>query len=136
MISVCALTVHGHSFKLHFQPNSDDQGLQVDGAELSIDDLPEGKMADDVMSDYMRYLVDATRESIELTCTDGERKWKNFQDDKRIHFIFGIPNGWVGEPQDRMRRCAVTADLVATEDAAQKIVEFVPKARLAHCHAY
>lgn len=88
---------------------------------MKLGQLPEGKSAEDVMSDFMQYLYKATELFIRESVNEGERLWNEVKDGGRIDFVFGHPNGWTGLPQQRMRRCAVAAGLVTDVHALGQV---------------
>ena len=77
------------------------------------------------MADFMRYLNTETVEFIKMRHANGEALWAEVLVNNRIDYVLGHPNGWVGLPQQRMRKCAVLGGLVANDVEASKRVKFV-----------
>lgn len=72
--------------------------------------LPTNKTKEDVLSDYLQYLYDCSREFIEGTHWDGVRLWKSLHGDAQ--FIFSHPTTWGGTQQDTLRKCMVQSGLL------------------------
>ncbi|KLO12778.1 hypothetical protein SCHPADRAFT_940952 [Schizopora paradoxa] len=102
--------------KMHFRPGDSSINLEMD-------DLPSDKSAEDVMADLMSYLYKETLKYIEEHHADGVNILNQVRD--RIQFVFSHPNGWVGLPQQRYRKCAVIGGLLQSEDEATRRIRFI-----------
>ena len=90
-------------FKLLFGPK--------EAAKLCLHSpLPPNKTKEDVLSDYLRYLYDCSREFIQDTRPDGVFLWKSFQGDAQ--FILSHPTTWGGKQRDILRACMVQSGLL------------------------
>lgn len=77
------------------------------------------------MTDYMRYIHDQTVSFIKDSHADGPLILDEATKAGRVTFMFGIPNGWTGETQSRMRKCAVNAKFVPSEIDAETRINFI-----------
>lgn len=108
-----------HSFKLHLRPLGTE--LQTNGLRLG--GLPVAKSAEVVIGDFLRYLWEETILFIKDHQADGAELMTEVED--RTHFVLGLPNGWVGEPQQRTRRSALLGGLVFSDDEARTNISLV-----------
>lgn len=108
-----------YSFKLHLRP----PGMQLETNGLNIGDLPPGKTAEEVMGDFLRYLVDETGRCIASTQTDGNDLWSRIKD--KAIFVLGHPNGWSGYSQQRYRASALLGGLIPDTTEGRKRIKFV-----------
>ena len=121
----CAQYVYGIynlfaiSFKLHLRPS--ECRLETNGLEIG--HLPQGKSAEEVMGDFMRYLYDQTADYIRLSHADGKELWDKVKG-KEI-FVLGHPNGWQGASQQRYRKSAVLGGLISKTSEDHKRLNFV-----------
>ena len=88
-----------------------------------VGDLPQGKTAEQVMGDYLRYLHEETAAFIRLSHSDGAELWEAVKD--QAIFILGHPNGWKGLPQQRYRTSAILGRLIPDTDEGRRRVKFV-----------
>ena len=95
--------------------------LQTNG--LKIGDLPPKKTAEEVMGDFLRYLVDCTGQYITNSDLDGRDLWHKHKDD--AVFVLGHPNGWSGYPQQRYRASAILGGLVPDTPEGRQRIKFV-----------
>ncbi|TEB37947.1 hypothetical protein FA13DRAFT_1751822 [Coprinellus micaceus] len=103
-------------FKLHLRPKSG-MGAIPDAPASNIPDLPPNKTAVQVLADFMKYLYKCTRTYIEETHIGFSRD--------QIDFVLSHPNGWEGAQQEQMRRAAVLAGLVPSDEDAGSRITFV-----------
>lgn len=103
--------------------------------------LPPNKTVVQVMADFMRYLYKCTRNYIEEThigfsstpeasasTSTAEKNPGMFdvlEKEGQIHFVLSHPNGWEGAQQEKMRRAAVLAGLVPSDEEAGSRISFV-----------
>lgn len=91
-------------------------------AKLSIHSpLPPNKTKEDVLSDYLQYLHDCSRDFIENTRPDGVLLWKSLHGDAQ--FILSHPAAWGGKQHDMLRGCMAQSGLLP--DANSSRVVFV-----------
>lgn len=101
-------------FKLLFGPKrATKPGLQCP--------LPPRKTKEDVLSDYLQYLYDCSRDFIEDTHSDGVFLWKSLHADAQ--FILSHPTNWDGKQHDILRNCMVQSGLLS--DAHSSRMAFV-----------
>ncbi len=108
----------GDSFKMQLRP----LGMEINTNGLHLKDLPFNKSAEQVLGDFLRYLWAETIAYIKEHHSDGSELMDKVQ--KNIHFVLGHPNGWVGQPQQRMRESAKLGGLVSSDAEAQERVKF------------
>lgn len=72
--------------------------------------LPPKKTKEDVLSDYLRYLHDCTRDFIEDTHPDGVFLWRSLHGGAQ--FILSHPTTWGGKQHDTLRRCMAQSGLL------------------------
>lgn len=113
-----SLTWHT-SFKMHLRP----PGRQLETNGLKVGDLPPGKSAEEVMGDFLRYLLDETARYIATTHIDDSELWNKVKDD--AIYVLGHPNGWSGYSQQRYRTSAILAGLVPDTEEGRKRIKFV-----------
>lgn len=104
---------------MHLRPSS--MKLETNGLEMK--PLPDGKSAEEVMADFLRYLFDETGNYITDFQTDGPNVWPEVCD--RANFVLAHPNGWTGPSQQKMRRSAIRAGLVPNVSESLKRISFV-----------
>ncbi len=107
------------SFKMHLRPT----GMDIETNGLQLLDLPPNKTAEQVLGDFLRYLWTETVKFIKDRHSDGMELMEKVQ--KSTHFVLGHPNGWVGQPQQRMRDSAKLGGLISSGEDAQEKVKFV-----------
>ncbi|KAL1726862.1 hypothetical protein EV714DRAFT_276153 [Schizophyllum commune] len=106
-------------FKLHLAP-------QYDGspwADRDLPPLPSGMTAQEVFTDFLRYLLSCLQSFIEESYPCGKKLWEYLFD--TAEFTLTHPNGWGGPQQEDLREMAVDAGLVRTHADAVKRVHFV-----------
>ncbi|TEB20801.1 hypothetical protein FA13DRAFT_1672147 [Coprinellus micaceus] len=119
-------------FKLHLRPKSGMDAIPEYPAS-KIPDLPSNKTAVQVLADFMKYLYKCTRTYIEEThigfasTADASNPgmFDALEKDGQIDFVLSHPNGWEGAQQEQMRRAAVLAGLVPTDEDASSRISFV-----------
>lgn len=72
--------------------------------------LPPNKTKEDVLSDYLQYLYDCSREFIEDAHPDGVFLWKSLHGDAQ--FILSHPATWGGKQHDILRTCMAQSGLL------------------------
>ena len=72
--------------------------------------FPPDKTKEDVLSDYLQYLYDCSREFIEDTHPDGVLLWKSLHGDTQ--FILSHPTTWGGKQHNVLRECMVRSGLL------------------------
>lgn len=97
--------------------------MPLDANGLNISDLPQGKTAEEVAGNFLRYLLDETAFYIQNRHADGPQLWEQVKD--RAQFVLGHPNGWVGQPQQRLRRSAICGGLIPDTEEGRARVTFV-----------
>ncbi len=107
------------SFKMQLRPS----GMEINTNGLHLKDLPFNKSAEQVLGDFLRYLWSETVAYIKEHHSDGSELVEKVREN--IHFVLGHPNGWVGQPQQRMRGSAKLGGLVSSDAEAQERVKFV-----------
>ncbi|TFK71046.1 hypothetical protein BDN72DRAFT_877354 [Pluteus cervinus] len=109
-------------FKLHLRPNGLADG---DTAEIlqRVLPLPLGLNIVTVFADFLRYLLDCTRNFIQESSPSGILLWSSIESD--IEFVISHPNGWGGLQQSQLRQAAIQAQLVPATDAGAKRVHFI-----------
>ncbi|KAH8117839.1 hypothetical protein DFH11DRAFT_1503934 [Phellopilus nigrolimitatus] len=106
-------------FKMHLRPNT--MHLQTNGLEIG--ELPNGRSAEQVMGDFLRYLLAETINFIQTAHTDGDVVWRQVKD--RAIFVLGHPNGWTGLSQQRYRQSAILGGLILGTAEDRNRVKFV-----------
>ena len=95
--------VRADRFKLLFGPKRDARpGLHCP--------FPPAKTKEDVLSDFLQYLYDCTREFIEDAHPDGVLLWKSLHDDAQ--FVISHPTNWGGQQHHVVRECMVRSGLL------------------------
>ena len=77
--------------------------------------FPPNKTKEDVLSDYLRYIYDCTREFIEDTHPDGVLLWESLHGNAQ--FILSHPTTWGGKQHDVLRECMVWSGLLPDVDS-------------------
>ena len=72
--------------------------------------LPPNKTKEDVLSDYLRYLYDCSRDFIEDAHPDGVFLWKSLHGDAQ--FILSHPTSWGGKQHEVLRGCMAQSELL------------------------
>ena len=102
----CPISIHSlrvDRFKLLFGPER--------GAKPGLHcPFPPNRTKEDVLSDYLQYLYDCSREFIEDTHSDGVLLWKSLHGD--VQFILSHPTTWGGKQHDVLRECMVRGGLL------------------------
>lgn len=83
--------------------------------------FPPAKTKEDVLSDYLQYLYNCSREFIEGAHPDGVLLWESLHGDAQ--FILSHPTTWGGKQQDVLRECMVRGGLLP--DAHSSRMAFV-----------
>ncbi len=97
--------------------------MEIKTNGLHLKDLPFNKSAEQVMGDFLRYLWTETVAYIKTGHTEGTELMDEVK--QNVHFVLGHPNGWVGQPQQRLRESAKLGGLVLSSEEAQEKVKFV-----------
>ncbi|KAK0196216.1 hypothetical protein F5146DRAFT_319918 [Armillaria mellea] len=107
-------------FKLHLRPKT----LAASHiSDADIPPLPRGKKGIDVLSDFLRYLFECTRNYIIESNPSGANFWESVKDN--VEFVLTHPNGWEGPQQAIIRRAAVFAGLIPDAPHGQARLQFV-----------
>ncbi|KAL5485836.1 hypothetical protein ACEPAI_6878 [Sanghuangporus weigelae] len=106
-------------FKMHLRP----PGRQLETNGLKVGELPPGKSAEEVMGDFLRYLIDETGRFISGSHIEDSDLWNKAKDD--AIYVLGHPNGWSGYSQQRYRAAAILGGLVPDTDEGRKRIKFV-----------
>jgi hypothetical protein len=85
--------------------------------------LPPGKDIVDVYSDFMRYMLECTKQWFEDQYAEGDSTWRRLI--PQAHFIIGHPNGWEGAQQAKLRKAAVKAEFVPDNIKDRARIHFV-----------
>lgn len=103
---ICCTSIHSlpiDRFKLLFGPNKGTKpGLHCP--------LPPEKTKEDVLSDYLQYLYDCSKDFIQGTHSDGVFLWTSLHGDAQ--FILSHPATWGGTQHDVLRKCMVWSGLL------------------------
>ena len=99
------------------------RGEQLDTNGLKIGELPPKKTAEEVMGDFLHYLVESTGQYITNSHTEDNDLWAQVKDD--AIFVLGHPNGWTGHSQQRYRKSAILGGLVPDTPEGRKRIKFV-----------
>ncbi|KAI9569153.1 hypothetical protein HD554DRAFT_2204656 [Boletus coccyginus] len=92
-------------WKLHLRPKHLASSINRDN---DLPPLPSGKSADDILTDFIKYLFECFKTHIHEHHL--AFPWSSVENS--IEFIFTHPNGWEGLQQQRYRRAIVRAGLV------------------------
>ena len=76
---------------------------------------------DDVLVDYLRYMLKQVQVYFEPKYADGKKLWETLSPGMVV--ILSTPNGWEGAQQNRMRTAAIKAGVVDQNGGAR--VKFV-----------
>ena len=106
-------------FKLHLESKIG-PGRTV-GDELP--PLPLNKTVQEVLGDFLKYLLECASSYIQDTHTNGHDLWNSVK--SHIDFVLSHPNGWEGTQQSEMRRAAVLAGLVPDNASGHARLSFV-----------
>ncbi|KAI6156476.1 hypothetical protein EDD17DRAFT_1763968 [Pisolithus thermaeus] len=93
--------------------------------------LPNGKLAVEVLGDFMRYLFDCAETYIKEV--DADITWDSLED--RIEFILTHPNGWEGPQQQQIRKAVELAGLIPVGEEGQSRVHLLTEGE-ASLHFY
>lgn len=104
---------------MHLRPAT--MKLETNGLDMK--PLPDGKSAEEVLSDFLRYLFEETGKYITDFQSDGQDIWPKIRD--HANFVLAHPNGWTGPSQQKMRKSAVSAGLVSSLHEGHKRITFV-----------
>ncbi|OCB85346.1 hypothetical protein A7U60_g7653 [Sanghuangporus baumii] len=107
-------------FKLHLCPP--DQEIETNGMHLG--GLPPGKTREEVMGDFLRYLVNETRCHMIRSRTYSADVYDKTVKDEEM-FIICHPNGWKGPSQQLYRDAAIRGGLVPDTEEGHKRIKFV-----------
>ncbi|KDQ57912.1 hypothetical protein JAAARDRAFT_193396 [Jaapia argillacea MUCL 33604] len=113
-------------WKLHLRPShlSTIRGLKLHP-------LPKKISAEEVLTDYLRYIKEQVKEYITSTYGDGRAIWTSLSPSTFV--ILTTPNGWEGAQQNQMRQAAIRAGLVDADGGRR--VRFVTEAEAAVLYA-
>jgi len=92
-------------WKLHLRPKHLASSINRDN---DLPPLPPGKSADDVLTDFIKYLFECVKSYIQdhhIALT-----WSSIE--HSIDYIFTHPNGWEGEQQQKYHQAAERAGLI------------------------
>lgn len=116
-------------FKLRLRPKSIPS--EVDDSQLP--PLPAKKTVEDVLADFIAYLMDCAETFIKESHRREKREWTELR--KEMMFVIAHPNGWEGVQQTKIRRAAVDAGLIPNTPSGKARVVFVSEgeASLHYC---
>ncbi|KAF8655628.1 hypothetical protein AX16_002982 [Volvariella volvacea WC 439] len=103
-------------FKLHLRPKE----LAPIGAIKDIPPLPPNKAVTMVLSDFLHYIVECTRQFIIDSHVNGTVIWESPKE-----FILTHPNGWGGPQQFQMREAAVMGGIVPDSQDGRDSIHFL-----------
>ncbi|KAI9459980.1 hypothetical protein HD554DRAFT_1602525 [Boletus coccyginus] len=117
-------------WKLHLRPKHLASSINLDN---DLPPLPSGKSADDVLTDFIKYLFECVK-----TYTHEHHlgfPWSSVENS--IEYIFTHPNGWEGVPQQRYRWAIARAGLIPGTREGQSRVRMLAEgeAGLHYCIA-
>lgn len=104
---------------MHLRP----AGQELETHGLKLGELPLNKTAEDVMADFLRYLVDETGKYVSGTHVEESGLWNKVKDE--AIYVLGHPNGWSGYTQQRYRNAALKAGLVPDTNEGRQRIKFV-----------
>ncbi|KAI6030475.1 hypothetical protein F5J12DRAFT_294005 [Pisolithus orientalis] len=110
-------------WKLHFRSKHLEDSHFSDA---DLPPLPEGKLAVEVLGDFMCYLFDCAKGYITESHTYGSVMWDLLVGG--IEFILTHPNGWEGPQQQQIRKAAELAGLVLAGGDGQSRVHLLTEA--------
>ena len=85
--------------------------------------LPLNKTVQEVLGDYLKYLLECGSSYIQHIHPNGPELWNSVKSD--IDFVLSHPNGCDGTQQNEMRRAAVLARLVPDNESGYSRLSFV-----------
>jgi hypothetical protein len=89
--------------------------------DLNLPPLPKNVTVDDVLVDYLRYMLKQVQVYFEPKYADGKKLWETLSPGMVV--ILTTPNGWEGVQQNRMRTAAIKAGVVDQNGGAR--IKFV-----------
>ncbi|CAE6421660.1 unnamed protein product [Rhizoctonia solani] len=107
-------------FKLHLHPKD----LRAKH-KLALDPLPCGVNLSTIYADFLRYLLEHTRECFETTIINGPEVWRIHS--RNMEVVIAHPNGWGVREQVFLRTSSVVAGFTLAENALDH-VHFVTEA--------
>ncbi|KIM20879.1 hypothetical protein M408DRAFT_333772 [Serendipita vermifera MAFF 305830] len=117
-------------FKLHLHPSSmrtsdlpPPYGSRSGSSSFEVPPLPPSVSIGKVYADFMKYLIDNTQVAFEQSTPNGAAIWRRLKDTMII--LFTTPNGWDLTQQDVLRKAAISAGMVPTEEKAYDLLDFV-----------
>ncbi|KAI6123788.1 hypothetical protein EDD16DRAFT_608175 [Pisolithus croceorrhizus] len=90
-------------------------------SDADLPPLPNGKLAVEVLGDFMRYLFDCAKAYIKEA--HATIMWDSLEE--RMEFILTHPNGWEGPQQQQIRKAAELARLVPVGENGQSRVHLL-----------
>ncbi|PPR01390.1 hypothetical protein CVT24_006228 [Panaeolus cyanescens] len=106
-------------FKLHLRP----QSTIAQKLSKTVPPLPPNKLPVDIFSDFLRYLLECTKNYIRDSHANGPQLWSSLSGD--CHYVLSHPNGWEGIQQTQIRKAAVMGGLVPDTDKGASRISFV-----------
>jgi hypothetical protein len=113
--------------------------LPVTSLDFELPPLPKGVSISQVYTDFIRYLYHRTRDYFIDSTPDGRNIWTRLE--SKIIIVFGISSAWYDLKQNFLRRCALRAGIMPTDEIHTR-VEFITEEeayyhyRLAECMAW
>ena len=104
-------------FKLHLRSKI------IAGLTDNIPPLPLNKSAQEVLGDFLKYLLECTSSYIQDTHANGHDLWNSVK--SHIDFVLSHPNEWEGTQHIGMRRAAILAGLVPDNASGHARLSFV-----------
>lgn len=87
--------------------------------------LPPGKSVEDVLTDFLRYLLQCAYTYIKEIHTGFNLNSPSIENS--IEFVLTHPNGWEGEQQQSYRRAVERAGFVPTTRAGRSRIHLIPE---------
>ena len=117
---------------MHLMPSEMANGNKMKDLDVR-HQLPPGKTAVDVFTDFLRYLYKCAQEYIIGARTNGQSLWNSVKD--HVEIVLTHPNGWEGSQQGKLREAAVLAGLVPNTTEGQARIHLVSEgeASLHYC---
>ncbi|KAF9047780.1 hypothetical protein BJ165DRAFT_1468128 [Panaeolus papilionaceus] len=106
-------------FKLHLRPNSS----ITKTLSKTLPALPRNKLPVEIFGDFLRYLLQCTKNYIRDSHANGIQLWDTLAGD--CHYVLSHPNGWEGIQQTQIRKAAVMGGLVPDTDKGASRISFV-----------
>jgi len=92
-------------------------------SDADLPPLPSGKVAVEVLGDFMRYLFKCAKEYITEAHASGSFVWDSLE--SHMEFILTHPNGWEGPQQQQIRSAAELGGLIPAGEEGQSRIHLL-----------